>query len=63
MVSAAHARLEDELTAFTPATGKTCPKCGKPMRHKVKAPGKDGKGGYDFWGCSGWPEYKQTEHA
>ena len=19
-------------------------------------PGKDGKGGYDFWGCSGWPE-------
>lgn len=56
VVSAAHARLTDELAAFTAATGKACPKCGKPMRHKVKAPGKDGKGGYDFWGCSGWPE-------
>lgn len=56
VVSPAHARLTDELAAFTAATGKTCPKCGKPMRHKVKAPGKDGKGGYDFWGCSGWPQ-------
>lgn len=55
VVSAAHARLMDELAVFTAATGKACPKCGKPMRHKVKAPGKDGKGGYDFWGCSGWP--------
>lgn len=60
VVSAAHARLTDELAAFTAATGKACPKCGKPMRHKVKAPGKDGKGGYDFWGCSGWPECDGT---
>jgi len=22
----------------------------------VKKTGKDGKGGYDFWGCTGWPE-------
>lgn len=56
VVGAAHARLVDELAAFTVATGKVCPKCGKAMRHKVKAPGKDGKGGYDFWGCSGWPQ-------
>ena len=56
LVGAAHARLVEELAAFTSATGKACPKCGKPMRHKVKAPGKDGKGGYDFWGCTGWPE-------
>lgn len=56
VVGAAHARLVNELAAFTSATGKACPKCGKPMRHKVKAAGKDGKGGYDFWGCSGWPE-------
>ena len=63
VVGAAHARLVDELSAFTAATGKTCPKCGKAMRHKVKAPGKDGKGGYDFWGCSGWPECKHTESA
>ena len=61
VVSSAHARLTDELAAFTSATGKTCPKCGKPMRHKVKAAGKDGKGGYDFWGCSGWPQCDGTD--
>lgn len=61
VVSSAHARLADELAAFTTTTGKTCPKCGKPMRHKVKAVGKDGKGGYDFWGCSGWPECDGTD--
>lgn len=56
VVGEAHARLERELQAFAKATGRTCPKCGKPMVHRVKKPGKDGKGGYDFWGCSGWPE-------
>lgn len=56
MVGEAHARLERELQAFAKATGRTCPKCGKPMVHRVKKPGKDGKGGYGFWGCSGWPE-------
>jgi len=33
-----------ELSAFA------CPKCGKPLVHRVKK----GKGGYDFWGCSGF---------
>lgn len=61
VVSSAHARLTDELAAFTSATGKVCPKCGKPMRHKVKAPGKDSKGGYDFWGCTGWPQCDGTD--
>lgn len=56
VVSEAHARLEQELADFAKATGKVCEKCGKPMVHRVKKPGKDGKGGYDFWGCSGWPE-------
>lgn len=56
VVSEAHARLEQELAAFAKATGKVCEKCGKPMVHRVKKPGKDGKGGYDFWGCTGWPE-------
>lgn len=60
VISEAHARLERELQAFTKATGRTCPKCGKPMVHRVKKPGKDGKGGYDFWGCTGWPECKET---
>lgn len=56
VVNAAHAQLERELQAFTKATGKVCPKCGRPLVHRVKKPGKGGKGGYDFWGCSGWPE-------
>ena len=58
VIAAAHARLETELTAFAKATGKACPKCGKPMIHRVKKPGKDGKSGYDFWGCTGWPGCK-----
>lgn len=29
-----------------------CVKCGKPLVHRVKK----GKGGYDFWGCSGFKE-------
>ena len=59
VISAAHAQLVSELEAFGKATGKTCPKCGKPMVHRVKKPDKDGKGGYDFWGCTGWPECKE----
>ncbi len=60
VIGAAHARLEQELQAFAKATGKVCQKCGKPMVHRVKKPGKGGKGGYDFWGCTGWPECKET---
>lgn len=56
VVGKAHAQLEEELQTFAKASGKSCPKCGKPMVHRVKKPGKDGKGGYDFWGCTGWPE-------
>ena len=58
VIAAAHAQLEQELTAFAKITGKVCPKCGKPMVHRMKKAGKDGKGGYDFWGCTGWPECK-----
>ncbi|SBW07474.1 DNA topoisomerase I, plasmid [uncultured delta proteobacterium] len=58
VISEAHARLKQELQAFAKATGKVCEKCGKPMVRRVKKPGKDGKGGYDFWGCTGWPECK-----
>lgn len=58
VVAKAHAQLEEELKTFAKASGKACPKCGKPMVHRVKKPGKDGKGGYDFWGCTGWPECK-----
>ena len=60
VISEAHARLEQELQTFAKATGKVCGKCGKPMVRRVKKPGKDGKGGYDFWGCTGWPECRET---
>lgn len=30
--------------------------CGKPLVHKIKK----GKGGFDFWGCSGYPSCKTT---
>jgi len=59
VIGEAHVRLEQELQAFAKATGKICPKCGKIMVRRVKKPGKDGKGGYDFWGCTGWPECKK----
>lgn len=58
VIGEAHTRLEQELLAFAKATGKVCPKCGKTVVRRVKKPGKDGKGGYDFWGCTGWPECK-----
>ncbi|MDR3176845.1 MAG: topoisomerase DNA-binding C4 zinc finger domain-containing protein, partial [Desulfovibrio sp.] len=55
VVGLAYEKLHGELAAFLKATGKTCPKCGKHMVHRVKP----GKGGYDFWGCSGWPDCKE----
>jgi DNA topoisomerase-1 len=55
VVSKAYEKLHGELAAFLKATGKTCPKCGKAMVHRVKP----GKGGYDFWGCSGYPDCKE----
>jgi len=35
-----------------------CKKCGKPLVHKFKA----GKGGYDFWGCSGYQDGCTESH-
>ena len=55
VVFQAYDKLHGELAAFLKATGKSCPKCGKPMVHRVKP----GKGGYDFWGCSGYPDCKE----
>ena len=56
VITSAYDQLSKEVQDFAKATGKVCEKCGKPMVHRVKKSGKDGKGGYDFWGCSGWPE-------
>jgi ssDNA-binding Zn-finger/Zn-ribbon topoisomerase 1 len=37
----------------------TCPDCGKPLRHLVKEDDANSRG-YNFWGCSGFPECKTT---
>lgn len=58
VIALAYDRLLSEAQAFAKATGKVCEKCGKPMVHRMKKPSKDSKSGYDFWGCSGWPECK-----
>ena len=51
-----HSGLEGELKAFSAKTAHPCPECGKPLRRITKKPGKDGRGGYDFWGCTGYPD-------
>lgn len=55
-----HHCLEDELGQFQAATVAPCPDCGKPLRRIVRAPGKNGQGGYDFWGCTGYPDCPAT---
>jgi len=42
-------KKQQELSEFN------CPTCGKPLVHQKKKAIK-GRGGYDFWGCSGFKE-------
>ncbi|MDR2504239.1 MAG: type I DNA topoisomerase [Deltaproteobacteria bacterium] len=56
LVSAANAKLSQEIGVFTAKNCHACPECGKPLLHRMKK----GKDGYDFWGCSGWPECKYS---
>ena len=44
-----HQQLQSEAGAVVPRFA--CPDCGKALVHRVK---KAKKGGYDFWGCSGF---------
>lgn len=59
VVAPAYSALAAEVDGFTKATGKVCPECGKAMRHIVK-PAKGKNKGYDFWGCTGFPDCKHT---
>ncbi|EHJ48826.1 DNA topoisomerase I [Solidesulfovibrio carbinoliphilus subsp. oakridgensis] len=52
--------LDGELSAFLATINHACPECGKPLRRISKASGKDGRGGYDFWGCTGYPDCRAT---
>jgi DNA topoisomerase-1 len=48
-----YASFEKELQAFQSALPHyLCPDCGNPLIHRVKT----GPKGYDFWGCSGYPD-------
>jgi DNA topoisomerase-1 len=58
VLAPAYQTLAGEVSAFEKATGKTCPACGKLMFRRT-GKGKNGKS-HDFWGCSGWPECRQT---
>lgn len=59
VIRGVHEQLQKELgtLATTLLPGQyACPKCGKPLVHRVKP----GKGGYDFWGCSGFRDGCKT---
>ena len=56
VVANAYDILSKEAEKMTAENLHPCPDCGKPMRHKVKA----GKDGYNFWGCSGYPDCTAT---
>jgi len=50
-----------ERPAAQAAATQPCPSCGKPLR-RIKKSKKDDpkKKGYDFWGCTGFPDCKST---
>ncbi len=54
-----HTSLEGELTGFVSLTAHVCPACGKPLRRITKPADKNIRG-YDFWGCTGYPDCPAT---
>lgn len=54
-----HTSLEAELKGFVSLTSHACPACGKPLRRITKPASKNDRG-YDFWGCSGYPDCSAT---
>ena len=56
VVTEAYKVLDGEVGTFRAANSYPCPDCGQPMRHMIKK----GTGGYDFWGCTGYPNCKTT---
>lgn len=49
VIERVHQQLQSEVATVVPRFA--CPDCGKALVHRVK---KAKKGGYDFWGCSGY---------
>lgn len=55
VVSNVYETLKKEITGIplsAAAESHLCTKCNKPLIHRIKP----GKGGYDFWGCSGFKD-------
>jgi four helix bundle suffix protein len=51
-------RIRARQSLDTDPAAPTCPSCGKPMRRRTAAKGPHS--GKAFWGCSGYPDCKQT---
>ena len=50
-----------ERKQAVPLSEHRCPECKKPLRRNIKdAKADPKKKGWDFWGCTGWPECKKT---
>ncbi|MGC9196989.1 MAG: type I DNA topoisomerase [Syntrophobacteraceae bacterium] len=58
VVTEAHGQLVHEMDSFG-VVRHTCPKCGKFLRHLVRAESK-GQKAYDFWSCTGYPDCKTS---
>ncbi len=52
-------RESDRSDKFDKSDAPVCPACGKPMRRRVA--GKGQRAGQAFWGCSGYPECRETQ--
>jgi restriction system protein len=51
-------RVPAQLTPARPAVAPGCPRCNKPMVHRVAKRGANAGSG--FWGCSGYPACRGT---
>ncbi len=59
LVAGAYKQFDAEIKAYIAATSPKCPACGQPLRHMVRSDSKEKKG-FNFWGCSGYPECPAT---
>jgi DNA topoisomerase-1 len=59
LVTASYGQLNQEIKGYVAATSPTCPACGKPLRHMVRAESKEKKG-FNFWACTGYPDCPAT---
>ncbi|NLZ18528.1 MAG: type I DNA topoisomerase [Desulfobulbaceae bacterium] len=59
LIAGAYKQFDAEIKAYIATTSPKCPACGQPLRHMVRPDSKEKKG-FNFWGCSGYPECPVT---